>query len=146
MGPAGAEPWRSRHNHTQTRPLHGERRGQVAEARVRDGAMLITMKVVALEDGALRLGALVTIATLLEHPLVRQHAPLLSEAADHFASDQIRNAATVGGNLCNASPAGDTLVPRQFLDSLGIKGQVRVEMEDGKIVLKPPIGHGGRTK
>ncbi len=72
---------------------------------------------VALEGGRLRLGALVTLTTLLNDPLVRRHAPLLSEAADHFASEQIRNAATIGGNLCNASPAGDTLTPLLALDA-----------------------------
>lgn len=59
--------------------------------------------------GQLHLGALVSVAALLSDPLVRQHAPLLTVAADHFASDQIRNAATLGGNVCNASPAADTL-------------------------------------
>ena len=41
----------------------------------------------------------------------------LVAAADHFASDQIRNAATIGGNICNASPAGDTIVPLLLLDA-----------------------------
>ncbi len=72
---------------------------------------------VAVEGDALRIGALTTIATLLAHPLVREHAPLLAEAADHFASDQIRNAATLGGNICNASPAGDMLPPLLALDA-----------------------------
>ena len=67
--------------------------------------------------GALRLGALITMDTLLTHALVREHAPLLALAADHFASDQIRNVATLGGNLCNASPAGDTLTPLLALDA-----------------------------
>jgi CO/xanthine dehydrogenase FAD-binding subunit len=67
--------------------------------------------------GRLRLGALVTLATLLTDARVHQHAPLLSGAADKFASDQIRNAATLGGNLCNASPAGDTLTPLLALDA-----------------------------
>ena len=40
-----------------------------------------------------------------------------SAAADHFASDQIRNVATLGGNICNASPAGDMLVPLLALDA-----------------------------
>ncbi|MCC7461080.1 MAG: xanthine dehydrogenase family protein subunit M [Gammaproteobacteria bacterium] len=61
--------------------------------------------------GTVRIGALTTISELHEHPLVRQRLPVLWSACDHFASDQIRNAATLGGNLCNASPAGDTLVP-----------------------------------
>lgn len=63
------------------------------------------------DKGVLRIGALVTITELHESALVRERLNLLWQASDHFASDQIRNAATVGGNLCNASPAGDTLVP-----------------------------------
>jgi xanthine dehydrogenase FAD-binding subunit len=47
---------------------------------------------------------------------VREHFGILVEACDHFASDQLRNAATIGGNVCNASPAGDTLVPLLALD------------------------------
>jgi xanthine dehydrogenase FAD-binding subunit len=72
---------------------------------------------VALADGGLCIGALVTVSTLLRDPLVRRHAPLLAQAADHFASEQVRNAATIGGNLCNASPAGDLLTPLLALDA-----------------------------
>ncbi len=67
--------------------------------------------------GALSLGTLTTLATLLTHPLVQRHAPLLALAADHFACDQIRNVATLGGNVCNASPAGDLLTPLLALDA-----------------------------
>ena len=62
-------------------------------------------------DGVVRLGALTTITELLESALVRTHFNALWQACDHFASDQLRNTATIGGNICNASPAGDTLVP-----------------------------------
>jgi len=61
--------------------------------------------------GGIRIGALVTITALRDSALVRERLHLLWQACDHFASDQIRNVATVGGNLCNASPAGDTLIP-----------------------------------
>ena len=57
----------------------------------------------------LRLGALVTIQTLESHPVIRQRYPALAAAAATFAGVQIRNLATVGGNVSNASPAGDTL-------------------------------------
>lgn len=67
------------------------------------------------EGDEIRIGALVTITEMMEHPLVREHLPLLVSAGDQFASDQIRNAGTVGGNVCNASPAGDTLVPLMVL-------------------------------
>jgi len=72
------------------------------------------------EGGVVRLGALVTISELLESALVRDRLKVLWQACDHFASDQIRNAATVGGNLCNASPAGDTLVPLLALEARAV--------------------------
>ena len=60
-------------------------------------------------DSGLSLGALVTIRTLERHALIQAHYPALAQAATAFAGVQIRNLATVGGNVCNASPAGDTL-------------------------------------
>lgn len=68
-------------------------------------------------DGAVRIGALCTITELMGDPLIRERFGILAEACDHFASDQLRNAATIGGNVCNASPAGDTLVPLLVLDA-----------------------------
>ncbi|WP_407277878.1 xanthine dehydrogenase family protein subunit M [Aromatoleum evansii] len=75
------------------------------------------LKGVTLDGEHLRIGALTTISELLRDPLIAQHAPVLAEACDHFASDQIRNAGTLGGNINNASPAGDTLVPLIVLDA-----------------------------
>ncbi|MFA4969506.1 MAG: xanthine dehydrogenase family protein subunit M [Sulfuritalea sp.] len=72
---------------------------------------------ITLEGKEIRIGALATITEIMEHPLVREHLPVLVEACDHFASDQIRNAGTIGGNICNASPAGDTLIPLLVLDA-----------------------------
>jgi CO/xanthine dehydrogenase FAD-binding subunit len=75
---------------------------------------------IAEAGGLVRLGALVTITEMLESPLVRERLNLLWQSCDHFASDQIRNAATVGGNVCNASPAGDTLVPLLALNARAV--------------------------
>ena len=50
--------------------------------------------------GGLRVGALVTLTQLEEHPVVRRNFPGLSEAAHSIATPQIRNLGTVGGNLC----------------------------------------------
>jgi CO/xanthine dehydrogenase FAD-binding subunit len=100
------------------------------------------------DDGALRIGTLTTVATLLSHPLVRAHAPLLADAADHFASDQIRNAATMGGNLCNASPASDLATPLLALDaeielaSLADAGAVRTR----RVALADFFAGPGRTQ
>jgi xanthine dehydrogenase YagS FAD-binding subunit len=52
-----------------------------------------------LPDGAVRVGALVRNSTLAAHPLVRTRYPVLSQAILHGASAQLRNMATVGGNL-----------------------------------------------
>ena len=49
--------------------------------------------------------------------LINKLAPVLVEAGDQFASNQIRNAASIGGNLCNASPAGDMSIPLLLLDA-----------------------------
>ena len=64
------------------------------------------------EDGAmLAIGATTRIAELARSPLLADRAPLLQRAARVFAAPAIRNMATIGGNLCTASPAGDCLVP-----------------------------------
>jgi CO/xanthine dehydrogenase FAD-binding subunit len=62
-----------------------------------------------LDDGTLRIGALTTFAQLQADPLVRRHARCLAEAAAQVGSAQIRNVATVGGNIGNASPCADTV-------------------------------------
>jgi len=72
---------------------------------------------VRLEDGTLRVGALTTFAQLQADPLVRRHARCLAEAAAQVGSAQIRNVATVGGNIANASPCADTVTALVALDA-----------------------------
>ncbi len=57
----------------------------------------------------LRIGSLVSVRSLEQHPVVRRRYPALAAAAASFAGVQVRNLATVGGNVCNASPSGDTI-------------------------------------
>ena len=66
---------------------------------------------IAAQGARIRIGAITTISEIRRNPALAEIAPVLVEAAEHFASDQIRNAASVGGNLCNASPAGDMSPP-----------------------------------
>jgi CO/xanthine dehydrogenase FAD-binding subunit len=68
-------------------------------------------------DGRLWIGACTTHTELLESPLVRQHLPLLVKAVRTLGSPPIRNMGTIGGNICTASPAGDTLTPLYALDA-----------------------------
>ncbi len=60
------------------------------------------------ERTGLTVGAAVTMNRLAGHPAVQAHYPLLAESANSVASYQVRNRATLGGNLSNASPAADT--------------------------------------
>jgi CO/xanthine dehydrogenase FAD-binding subunit len=69
------------------------------------------------EKGEIRIGALTTVTDVLNDELLRSVAPVLCETADKFASGQIRNSATIGGNICNASPAADMIIPLLTLDA-----------------------------
>lgn len=66
---------------------------------------------VRLEDDTLCIGAAETVGDLLLHPLVQTHAPLLGEAMRLIGSRQIRNRATLAGNLVNAAPCADSAPP-----------------------------------
>ena len=72
---------------------------------------------IRVEGEALVIGALVTVTQALRNDLVHRHVPLLVSVGEKFASEQVRNAATIGGNVCNASPAGDLLTPLLALDA-----------------------------
>ena len=61
------------------------------------------------DDDGLTLGALVTVEDIEQSDVVRNVYPALAAGATSFAGVQVRNLATVVGNVCNASPAGDTL-------------------------------------
>jgi len=72
---------------------------------------------ITVEGGVLSIGAATTATDLIRDPLVEEHVPILAVVADRLASAQIRNLATVGGNLANASPAGDLINPLLLLDA-----------------------------
>lgn len=60
-------------------------------------------------QGTLRLGALTTYTDVIESATVARHLPMLVAASRHVGGLQIHNRGTLGGNIANASPAGDTL-------------------------------------
>jgi len=66
-------------------------------------------RTIAEEKGGWRIGAAVTGAELKEHPRLRQVWPGVIEAANLIGSTQIQGRATMGGNLCNGSPAADSV-------------------------------------
>ena len=68
-------------------------------------------------NGVARVGSMVPLTDLIEHPVIRERYPVLVEAVRRMGSVQVRNVATLGGNLCNASPAADGALPLLVLDA-----------------------------
>ncbi|MEW5956378.1 MAG: xanthine dehydrogenase family protein subunit M [Chloroflexota bacterium] len=94
----------------------------------------------------LTIGASVNMNRVVASPEVQAHYPLLAEAAHSVASYQLRSRATIAGNICNASPAGDTIGACLVLDGiLRVHGVDGVRQEPlstffrgpGQTVLKP---------
>ena len=81
--------------------------------RLSEPALLIDLQAVkelkgiALADGALRIGAMVTHSEIESSSLVEQHAPLLRRAAPHIAHRAIRNLGTLGGSIAYGDPAAE---------------------------------------
>jgi xanthine dehydrogenase FAD-binding subunit len=105
---------------------------------------------IAAKGGEIRIGATTTVSEIRRSAVLADIAPVLVQAAERFASEQIRNAASVGGNICNASPAGDMIPPLLVLGAAvelacwqgGAVQTRRVPLEQffvgpGKTVMRP---------
>jgi carbon-monoxide dehydrogenase medium subunit len=69
------------------------------------------------DTGELQIGAFVTHRTLEKSSMIRLQYPILHDAVQHIGSVQIRNVATIGGNLVNAVPSADGAIPLIALDA-----------------------------
>lgn len=87
------------------------------------------LKGIKAQGGKIMVGPMTTFTELAESPLIREKALLLAQAAGSVGSPQIRNAGTVGGNIVNASPAGDTLPALMALDTVVTIGSVHGERQ-----------------
>lgn len=76
------------------------RRGIVAPRTIVDVSEVAEMRDIRERDGEVRIGASVTLAELIEHPIIRQRFSVLVQAASEVAASSHRQVATVGGNLC----------------------------------------------
>lgn len=94
---------------------------------------------------SLKIGAVCTMGSLEYSPVVKQRSPALLEAVHLLGSPQVRNLATIGGNLCNAAPSAETapiLLARDAKAHIfGPKGEVVVPLESfftgpGETILK----------
>ncbi|NBG89055.1 FAD binding domain-containing protein [Isachenkonia alkalipeptolytica] len=104
------------------------------------------MQFIRLQEGKVQIGAGTTFSDLEDHPLLEGRLQGLKEGAVEVGSPQIRNAGTLGGNICNASPAADTVPPLLALDAAvvlkGGQGLRTLKLEDfflgkGKVDLAP---------
>jgi len=113
------------------------------------------------DDDATRIGGGATVGELRASPLVRGRLPALGAAARDFADFLTRNKATLGGNLANASPGADLVVPLLALDAAvvlaGPGGERTVPLDDfllgprrtvarpGELIRQVVVArHGGR--
>ncbi len=107
------------HCGAQARPLLG---GTDLMVRIQKGQLELSAVVdlkrvrdietrIDIEGGRTNIGARVVLSDLARHAGIRKYYPALEEAASVVGSIQIRNRATLVGNICNASPAADTVPP-----------------------------------
>ncbi|MGL4860193.1 MAG: xanthine dehydrogenase FAD-binding subunit XdhB [Enterobacteriaceae bacterium] len=69
-----------------------------------------------LDNGTLRIGSATTFTELIESPLIQQRVPVLAEVAATIAGPQVRNVATLGGNICNGATSADSASPGLVLE------------------------------
>jgi CO/xanthine dehydrogenase FAD-binding subunit len=103
--------------------------GEIGEppARVLDIWRLDELRGIRVEEDALVIGALTTYTDLRRSSDVAELAPSLAEAAATIGAAQIQNRGTIGGNVVNASPAGDTLPVLLALDAEIVLGSAEGE-------------------
>jgi len=98
------------------------------------------------EDGTIVIGALATFARVFNDPLIREMIPVLTEAAISMGGPQIRNIATIGGNVCSGATSGDSASTLFALNAqlklVDYQGERLVPIEEfylgpGKVALKP---------
>jgi carbon-monoxide dehydrogenase medium subunit len=119
------------------------------EARVKalvDITRIPGMNEIHHDHGTIRIGASVTHSQILRSRFIREKIPCLWEAVSQIGSPQIRNIGTLGGNICNASPAADAVPPLLILEGTatitGRKGERSIPLGSfftgpGQTVLGP---------
>jgi xanthine dehydrogenase small subunit len=92
--------------------------GTLKDARFVNVWPLDALRRIETRDGRLSIGALATHTDLIRSPLVGRWLPMLRAAAREIGGVQIQNRGTIGGNVANASPAGDTLPVLAAVDAV----------------------------
>ncbi len=113
---------------------------KIKEGKLRPDYLVSLKRIPGLDDvkwqgspqSETRIGALVTHRKLELSPVTRWHYPIIHDAVSNIGSVQIRNVATIGGNLVNAVPSADGAIPLVALDARvnihGPKGEREMEL------------------
>jgi len=120
-----AEALRARKRHPDALPIAGGtdvmvewNAGHRNDRTILDLSALTEWQQIRKRRDTIHIGALVTHTQLQESALVRKHAPLLTDACATIGGTQIQNRGTLGGNIANASPAGDTFPPLAVYEAI----------------------------
>lgn len=104
------------------------KQNMITPANLVDLQSISSFKLIKEALGTIEIGPMTTHAELVNSPLIRDKALVLAEAAGEVGAPQIRNRGTVGGNICNASPAADTAPALLVLDAtVEIKSRTGIE-------------------
>jgi CO/xanthine dehydrogenase FAD-binding subunit len=94
------------------------------------------------KEGSIFIGAAATHTMIQSNPMIQKTLPILVKAIETLGSPMIRNMGTIGGNICTASPAGDTLPPLYVLDA---DVEIRSTKESRRIPIVDFIVGPGKT-
>jgi CO/xanthine dehydrogenase FAD-binding subunit len=110
------------------------RSGVLKSRYLLDVSRLPELRDIKFDNGELTIGAGVTITEIDQSETIGRYAPALQKAADRFAGRQVRNIATIGGNVAHCSPCGDTIPPLLIHDAVAVvvspAGQRNVPIEE----------------
>jgi len=110
------------------------RAGVLKSRYLLDVSRLPELRDITFDNRELTIGAGVTITEIGQSEIIGCHAPALQKAADKFAGRQVRNIATIGGNVAHCSPCGDTIPPLLIHDAAAVvvssAGQHKVPIEE----------------
>lgn len=103
------------------------REGKMAGLELISLQLIDELKGVSMEeDKTLRIGALTSFSHITADPLIKKYCKTLGEAVDTAGGPQLRNIATIGGNICNGAPSADSAATVLAYDSI-----IEVKGEDG---------------
>ncbi len=126
LADADGAPWRPLAGGTDLMVQIAGELGEPPE-RILDIWGLNELRGITIEADALVIGALATYTDIRRSPDVARLAPVLADAAATIGAAQIQNRGTIGGNVVNASPAGDTLPVLRALGAEIVLGSARGE-------------------